>query len=327
MKTKYKMKTYFLMACLTIVTALSLKAQNTGDGELHNSIEGPDKSKDFPKSHIHNSRGGADYSRIFPNDYIHNNITGTETSKMFPKDYVHNTIDGSEKSKMFPKDYVHNTIDGSEKSKMFPSGYVHNPAQGWSQSKMFPSQLIHNSISGPDHSGMFTSDYVHNPIAGEDQSRMFPHNYVHMARGFDASTMVEIKMGTINLSVSIDSKNNSSEAIANEEDDRSDDKSKKENASKTFSIHNSKLKLDVYPNPVANEVSVSPVILPDFVSNATFTLMNIEGKIVKTQIISNADITGTTLNLNITELPTGVYIGSLNVNGATIIQTGKIIKQ
>ncbi len=341
------MKKQLTIICLTVITVFSLKAQ---EGYIHNPKEGDDESKMFPPDYIH-CQFFREQSRMFPSDYRHNNTDGPDKSEMFPPNYVHrenskmippyfrhNPMAGPEQSKYFDTAYKHNPIAGPDQSKMFPRSERHNPIAGVDHSKMFPRGERHNPIAGVDHSKMFPGFMTHNPVAGPDVSKMFEPDMKHSSvAGDDFSKMVSVlKHIPDGEDASGLSQSGRTEYPIKENiiigyssygtTEEGSDKSKNTSVSPN-SILADKLQLDVYPNPVANEVNISPIILPDFVTNATFTLINIEGKMVMTQTISNADITGNTLKLTITELPTGIYIGSLNVNGKNIIHTGKIIKK
>jgi hypothetical protein len=74
--------------------------------------------------------------------------------------------------------------------------------------------------------------------------------------------------------------------------------------------------INVYPNPATNNITV---ILPENVHRATFTLYDIQNKVLLRQDISNQDM------ISVSNLATGIYI--YNVRTATGNYQGKIIKQ
>ncbi len=301
------MKKQVLLFFLTTAITVNLKAQSSDDKHME---WGPDASRGFPSNYLHCALGSViqgitngDYSKMFPPDYKHNNVNGDQKSKMFPPGWKHNPGEGQDKSKMFPGDFKHNNI-GSSSTKMYPGNFVHNNIEGKDKTKLYPDHWVHNGSR-----------------RSRNQSSMMPPP--------DKKTGVN---GDLSYSETQDGYLEDLGSVLDESSDEGlGDNEEGDGAGKSIvnsiTTNSNKFQLDVYPNPVANEVSISPIILPDFVSNATFTIIDMEGKVVQLQTISNADISGNTLNLKISELPAGIYIGSLSVNGKNIIKTSKLIKQ
>lgn len=74
-----------------------------------------------------------------------------------------------------------------------------------------------------------------------------------------------------------------------------------------------------YPNPVSNELTIDLSGMKSL--NGTLRILNIEGKVMKTQVVSSSTI----VMFDMSQLPMGIYFCQYN-NGIEI-KTVKIIKQ
>lgn len=78
-----------------------------------------------------------------------------------------------------------------------------------------------------------------------------------------------------------------------------------------YSLNN----LSIYPNPARNAVTISGITE----GNNTLEILNLEGKVVLTQSVSELDV------IDIEHLPSGIYLGVISNEKAT--QTVKIVKE
>lgn len=165
-------------------------------------------------------------------------------------------------------------------------------------SSYYPSGYKHNSEpsipNGPinfDFSSYHPNDYIHNN--GEvNYSRMVPSNWVHNS-----------DHGSPNYS-----------ALEPPTDGK-----------KISRIYSSTAQgLDVYPNPARNNVTISPIFIPEFVAQIEVRLTAIDGKQVFSEVVSNLE--GNQLQLDVTALPAGVYSGSV-LMGGSVVNTFRVTKR
>jgi hypothetical protein len=75
--------------------------------------------------------------------------------------------------------------------------------------------------------------------------------------------------------------------------------------------------IDVYPNPAHNNITIK---VPHNIKYTTITLLNMMSQNVKEQTINNNSV-----DLDISDIPMGIYILKIEYGNATLFQ--KILKQ
>ena len=237
-----------------------------------------------------------------------------------------------------PKGWKHNHYDHKYNrnfSVFVPPGYpwTHNHAAKGSNPHFStyhnPKLTKHNNVwkglstnRNPHYSKYVNKDHRHNKILWYPKNAHFsefnPKNYVHNRYG------KKFRRGQYSLMVPRDYKHNTGVSTMSPP-------KKKKGKSELKDIHNlevisrDQIVLSIFPNPTAkNEITLSPIHIPDFVNNATIQVFDLLGKNVLTETIYHKD--DNSYQLDISKLEKGTYLIQVVLDHRPIMN-GKFIKQ